>query len=173
MFASFGAGSKINRQRRSQLTQALRAENIASSSSPPDSEGHWKVACWRLSCEPRACTCSPHLFHLPLSRTILVILTLWCHALISVTLLHFCTLSSTFASFNILCVFPSLCFLATPTSGDAPFLATRMLGDACRLLRIFVFYLFTPWSCTSSGKKIKTEAKLFLNFSFFLFGWPR
>ena len=49
---------------------------------------------------------------------------------LSVTLLHFCTLSSTFASFNILCAFPSLCFLATPASGDAPFLATPAFGDA-------------------------------------------
>ena len=50
--------------------------------------------------------------------------------LLSVTPLHFCTLSPTFASFNILCTFPSLCFLETPASGDAPFPATPALGDA-------------------------------------------
>ena len=52
-------------------------------------------------------------------------------------------------------------------------LATRMFGDAYvwrRLssLRVFVLYLFTPWSYTSSGKKIKTEARFFLNFFSFI-----
>ena len=40
MLVFFGAGSKINRQQRSQLAQALRTENGASSSSHPDSGGH-------------------------------------------------------------------------------------------------------------------------------------
>ena len=145
------------------------------------------MVCLHFSYEHKACTCSPHLSHSPLSQTLLVILTLWCHVLISVTpLLYICALSSAFTSSNILCAFPPLCFLATPMSGDAPFLAMRTLGDAYvwrrRLLgdayvrrrlsplRVFVFYLFTPWSCTSSGKKVKTEARFFLNFFFFLFG---
>jgi len=150
------------------------------------------VVCLYFSYEHRTCICSPHLSHTPLSRTLFVILTLRCHVLISVTpLLHLCALSSTFASSNILCAFPPLCFLATPVSGDTPFPATRTLGDtyvgrrsllvmrtlgdayAWRRLsppRVFVFYLFTPWSCTSSGKKIKTEARFFLNFFSFYLG---
>jgi len=75
------------------------------------------VVCLHFSYEHRACTCSPHLSHSPLSQILLVILTLWCHVLISVTpLLYFCALSSAFASSNILCAFPPLCFLATPLS---------------------------------------------------------
>ena len=101
--------------------------------------------------------------------------------LVSVTPLHFGTPLPTFASFNIMCTLYCARFLryvswrrlhlATPfSSWRRLLLATRMLGDACRLFRIFVFYLLTPWPCTSSGKKIKTEAKLFLNFSFFYLG---
>ena len=133
MLVFFGAGSKINRQQRSQLTQALRAENGALSSSRPNSGGHWKVVCLHFSHEHRACTCLPHLSYSPLSQTLFVILTLWCHVLIFVKpLLYFCAPSSAFASSNILYAFSSLCFLTTPASGDAPFLATRTLGDACR-----------------------------------------
>ena len=46
--------------------------------------------------------------------------------LLSVTPPHFCTPSPIFASFNTLCTFPSLCFSATPASGEA----TPALGDA-------------------------------------------
>ena len=40
MFVSFSAGSKINRQQRSLLAQALRSENGALSSFCLDSGGH-------------------------------------------------------------------------------------------------------------------------------------
>jgi len=73
--------------------------------------------------------------------------------------------------------------------GDAPFLATRTLGDACGWRRpflgdayswrricwatppsSFVFYLFTPWYLHFEWKEDKTEARFFLNFFFFYLG---
>ena len=106
------------------------------------------MVCLHFPYEHRACICLSHLSHSPLSRTLFVTLTLWCHVLISITPLYFSTLSSTFASFNILCAFPPLCFLATPVSGDAPFLATRTLGDA---------YVWHSWRRVCLGTPVATS----------------
>ena len=84
--------------------------------------------------------------------------------LLSATPLHFCTPSPAFASFNILSTLPLLCLL-----GDALPWRRFLLATPVAYFES-VFHLFSPWPCASSGKKMKTEANLFLNFFFFYLG---
>jgi len=100
--------------------------------------------------------------------------------LLPVTPLQFCTPSPAFASFNILSTLPLLCLLGDALPWRRFLLATPASGDACSWRRVClatpvayfesVFHLFSPWPCAWSGKKMKTEANLFLNFFFFYLG---
>ena len=122
-----------------------------------------------FSYEPRACTCLLHLPHSPLSPTLFVILTLApCFEFCNVAP-YFCTLSSAFASSNMLCALRPLCFFATPTFGDPPFLATHTLGDACRHFESLSF-ISLPLDLTPQVGKDKNRGKVFLELLFFYLG---